>query len=596
MIPRPEFPNPQFERKNWINLNGEWEFELDLSASGEDREFFKRESFNDKITVPFCPESDLSGIGYKDFIPCVWYRKEIDIPSDWKGKHILLHFGAVDYHAKLYVNGESACEHKGGYTPFYCDITKYLKEENNSVILCVYDDIRSHNQPAGKQSAKAYSHGCYYTRTTGIWQTVWMEAVGENYIKNFKIFPDVADSLINIEVELSPFAAFGKITAKALYEGKEVGFVSREIMSNSTTMILNLSEKHLWEVGKGNLYDLILTYECDGEIYDTVYSYFGLREVALTRKGMYINGKFTYGRFVLDQGFYPDGIYTAPTDQALKKDIQDSMALGFNGARMHEKVFDPRYIYHADMLGYMTWGEYANWGLDITDAGQIQHFLPEWIEAVERDFNHPSIIGWCPFNETWNFNGKEQANSVIKDTYLITKALDKTRPCIDTSGNFHVMTDIYDYHDYMQDPETMRELLKKLDEGEVLDQVRRNELKLRPNAKPRQSWNGEPLFCSEYGGIKWDMDALVEGIDKEQKISWGYGDGPKTEEEFIERYKGLLEAILEREEISMFCYTQLYDVEQERNGLLTYDRKMKFDPKVIYEITQMKAKVEETGK
>lgn len=593
MIPRPEFPNPQFERKDWINLNGEWEFELDLSASGEDKEFFRREKLNDRITVPFCPESDLSGVGFKDFIPCVWYRKELEIPKEWKGKNILLHFGAVDYHAKLYVNGELACEHKGGYTHFYCDITKYLKEDNNSVILCAYDDVRSNNQPAGKQSGKAYSFGCYYTRTTGIWQTVWMEAVGENHIKNFKIYPNVSSTSANIEISLSQYAAKGTLNVKAFFEGREVGETSAKIYSNATNLTLNLREEHLWNVGAPNLYELVITYENEGEVYDTVYSYFGLREVALTRKGMYINGKFTYGRFVLDQGFYPDGIYTAPDEKALKKDIEDSMALGFNGARMHEKVFEPRYIYWADKLGYLTWGEQANWGLDITDPGQIQHFIPEWIEAVERDFNHPSIIGWCPFNETWNFRGKEQANSVIKDTYLITKALDKTRPCIDTSGNYHTITDIYDYHDYMQDPDVLREQYKKLDDGEVIDQVRRNEIKNNPNARPRQSWKGEPLFCSEYGGIKWDMDALVDGVDKEQKISWGYGDGPKTEEEFISRYEGLLDALLEREEISMFCYTQLYDVEQERNGLMTYDRKMKFDPKLIHKITKKKAKCEE---
>lgn len=293
-----------------------------------------------------------------------------------------------------------------------------------------------------------------------------------------------------------------------------------------------------------------------------------------------LNGKPVFGRWVLDQGFYPDGIYTAPTDEALKNDILCSMRLGFNGARMHEKIFEPRFLYWADKLGYIVWGEHANWGLDITDMGQIQYFLPEWLEALDRDMCHPSIIGWCPFNETWDFDGRQQYDELIRLVYLATKAVDPTRPVIDTSGNFHVQTDIFDVHDYEQNPERFASYYEKIVDGIIEDQIQR-----KPEWSYRQSYNGKnPVFVSEYGGIRWAPDK-AEG--------WGYGEAPKTTEEFIERYKGLTEALINNPYMIGFCCTQLYDVEQEVNGLMTYDRKFKFDPEIIRRINTQQAAIEE---
>lgn len=569
-IPRPEYPRPQLVRKPWVNLNGKWEFEIDNAMVGMAKKFYEREHLDGEITVPFCPESVLSGIGNVDYMNCVWYKKELDIPADWKGKSILVHFGAVDYFARVFVNGKFVGEHRGGYTPFSVDITDTLKEEGNSIVLCAEDDTKGGHQPVGKQSQAYYSAGCSYTRTTGIWQTVFMEAVDRYYVKNIKVVTDIETVSAELTVQLNNYAAGCRITAEAFFNGVPMGIGSTVVNAMNAVINLPLMEKHLWDVGQGNLYDLKLTVEKDGVIYDTVESYFGLRQVALTSRKFLLNGKSVFGRWVLDQGFYPDGIYTAPNDEALKQDIVLSMQLGFNGARLHQKIFEPRFLYWADKLGYLVWGEHGNWGIKTWDIGEIRNWLPEWMESVERDFSHPSIIGWCPFNETWDHDGRRQSDDLIKLTWQVTKAIDPTRPVIDTSGNFHVgpYTDIYDIHDYDQNVETYTE-----HNGKGVHET-------FPN---RQKWYGQPFFISEYGGIGWSLGSGA----------WGYGNAPKSEEEFIARYKGLTEAMLNNPDCFAFCYTQLYDVEQEQNGLMSYDRRFKFDPKIFFDINTQKAAVED---
>lgn len=573
-IPRNDYPRPQMVRDSFICLNGEWDFEIDNAKVGEEKEFFLRDSLNEKIIVPFCPESQLSGVGNKDFMNAVWYRRNIDAAPF--GKKVLLNFGAVDYHTKVYVNGTFVGEHKGGYSSFSFDITDALKEEGNFVTVVAYDDVRSGKQCAGKQSQRLQSYGCLYTRTTGIWQTVWMEYVDDCYIKNIRTVTDIETPSANFTIKLKNGVG-AEIQAVVTYEGKVVGEGFVKASSDIAVMDIRLSEKHLWELGEGRLYDVIFTVKKDGNTVDEVKSYFGLRSVALSGKKFLLNGKSVFGRWVLDQGFYPDGIYTAPTDEVLKNDIIYSMQLGFNGARLHEKMFEERFLYWADRLGYMVWGEHANWGLDITEMSAVENFLPEWMETLERDFSHPSIIGWCPFNETWDQKGRKQCDGVIKMVYDVTKAIDPTRPCIDTSGNFHVVTDIFDVHDYNQEPHTFIENYK---DGKLNCQIARD-IKHRG----RQNYDGKlPAFISEYGGTRWAA---------ENNNCWGYGKAPENAEEFIERYKGLTEAILFNENIMGFCYTQLYDVEQEVNGLLTYDRKFKFDPEIFRKINTQKAAIED---
>ena len=566
-IPRCEHPDPQAERASWLNLNGEWDFEFDFGNSKGEAGIMERKDWETKIIVPFCPESKLSGIEYTDFIPAVWYRRNFDITATQLSGNVLLHFGAVDYDAKVYINGKKAGEHKGGYASFKFDITEFVKEGENEIIVHAVDDVRNPLVPRGKQSQLLKSHGCDYTRTTGIWQTVWLEFVPKTYIKSFKLFPDYVNGTIGISAVVE---GDGEFTASASYEGKAMGSFTKTAKSTITGEI-KLDEIHLWEVGCGRLYDLELTF---GD--DKIKSYFGLRNVKLDDYKFLINGKSVFQRLVLDQGFYSDGIYTAPTDEDLEKDIKLSMAVGFNGARLHQKVFEKRFLYHCDRLGYIVWGEYGNWGLDWTNSFSLAAMLPEWCECVERDFNHPSIIGWCPFNETWDIDGRKQYDHVISTIYKVTKHMDETRPCIDTSGNFHTITDIYDVHDYEQDYHIFKENYDKLmTEGTLYERF-----------PERQMYSGKGCaWVSEYGGLQWSRG--------DRGDAWGYGNAPKSEADFIERYAGLTNALLDNYRMFGFCYTQLYDIEQEQNGLYYYDRTPKFDPEIFRKINSRKAAIED---
>ena len=566
-IPRCEHPDPQFERANWLNLNGEWDFEFDFGNSKKDAGIIDKKDWEKKIVVPFCPESKLSGIQYTDFIPAVWYRKNINITAEQLEGRVILHFGAVDYETKLYVNGKKAGYHKGGYSSFKFDITEFLSEGENTIIVNAVDDTRNPLVPRGKQCPDLHSRGCDYTRTTGIWQTVWLEFVPKAYIKSVKYYPDYVNGILAISAVVE---GEGEFTASASYEGKAMGSFSKTAKSTITGEI-KLDEIHLWEVGCGRLYDLELTF---GE--DKVKSYFGLRNVKLDDYKFLINGKSVFQRLVLDQGFYADGIYTAPTDADLVKDIELSLAVGFNGARLHQKVFEKRFIYHCDRLGYIVWGEHGNWGLDHSNPAALGAMLPEWCECVERDFNHPSIIGWCPFNETWDFDGRRQNDNVIETIYRVTKHMDETRPCIDTSGNFHTVTDIFDVHDYEQDYNIFKENYDKLmTEGVLYERF-----------PDRQMYSGKGCaWVSEYGGLQWSKG--------DRGDAWGYGNAPKTEEEFIDRYAGLTNALLDNYRMFGFCYTQLYDIEQEQNGLYYYDRTPKFDSEIFRKINSRKAAIED---
>lgn len=585
-IPRAEHPNPQWERETWKNLNGPWEFEFDFGCSAVERRLWEKERFDREILVPFCPESRLSGIGYTDFISGVAYRRNFELSQEELSGRVLLHFGAVDYEASVYINGTLVGSHKGGYTSFCFDITKHVAPGPNTLFVAVKDDVRSGLQPKGKQAHLYASSGCDYTRTTGIWQTVWLEFVPERHIQSAKYYPDPANGKVTVTGLVQ---GQGTLQLTTLWEDKPVGEAALSVEDGFFTVQLDLSETHLWEPGKGGLYTLLLTF---GE--DRVKSYFGLRTAKFQGRKFLLNGKSLFQRFVLDQGFYPDGIYTAPTEEDLVKDIQLSFAAGFNGARLHEKVFEARFLYHCDRLGYLVWGEYPNWGLDHAHPLSTETYLNQWSEAVERDFNHPAIIGWCPFNETWGYREEREKNALLTSLYKLTKRLDPTRPCIDSSGNYRILSEVYDIHDYDQDTQSFQARWDGL-----TDRIREtggvipaedpffNSAPEGPSGRApffNQPYDNQPIFVSEYGGIRWPDDT-VEG--------WGYGNAPATPEEFFARYKGLTEALLNNPEIFGFCYTQLYDVEQEVNGLYTYGRAQKFDISLIQKINQQKAAIED---
>ena len=570
-IPRPEYPRPQFVRKDWLNLNGLWEFEIDAGRSGLQRDMMNAEKLLQKIIVPFCPESELSGVGVKDFMAAVWYRRTVTLPEEWARKRVLLHFGAVDYDTKVWVNGEEAGSHFGGYTPFTFEITNLLEEGENVITVYAEDDTRSQYQATGKQAQSFRSQGCVYTRTTGVWQTVWMEAVPAAYIADVKLTPDLDNGRLFIEAKVDGGAKNMTLKAQALMDGSPAGEAEAQCYGGQAIMEIKVSEARPWSPEDPFLYDLKLSLDD----WDQVDSYFGLRSIKIDPPAVLLNGKPVFQRLVLDQGFYPDGIYTAPTDEALKNDIKISMGLGFNGARLHEKVFEPRFLYWADKLGYLVWGEYPNWGVDHSSPETLRRYLAEWMEALDRDYSHPSIVGWCPFNET----PISQDSEMLRRVYRVTKAYDHTRPVIDTSGYVHVETDLYDVHDYDQNPETFAERYRPLaEEGEA----RRN------NPEHDAPYLGQPYWVSEYGGIWWNPG-------QEDENGWGYGgvDGrPRSEEDFFQRYRKLTETLLNHPRMCAFCYTQLYDIEQEVNGLYYYNRTAKFDPEKLKAINSQKAAIE----
>ena len=568
--PRPEFPRPQFDRgdANWLNLNGPWEYQTDRGLTGEQRNFQNGAPFCETITVPFCRESELSGIGDKDFCDSVWYRKTLTLPEAWAGKRVLFHVGACDYYTKVWVNGQYLGDHIGGYVAFSFDITKALKEGENTITLGVWDHLRTGAQPGGKQSMLYHSHGCSYTRTTGIWQTTWLECVPTDYVASTKYYPDIERGKLVIEA-LTVGGEGMTLTAKASYEGKAMGIGTTVVHGGKAVVEVELDELILWEVGNGRLYDLELTM---GD--DVIASYFGMRKIECRDGFFYLNGKCVFQRLVLDQGFYPDGIYTASTLSELEADIDRSLAMGFNGARLHQKVFEPLFLSLCDKKGYIVWGEHANWCLDISREAAYQNFIPEWCEIMARDFNHPAIIGWCPLNETQ----VNQNPHFVKFLATVTRQYDTTRMYIDASGWCHIegLTDIMDLHDYEQNPEVFAAKLAPLAEGGTYN--------VHWHAGPNHVMEAKPTFVSEYGGIRWAP---------KEDAGWGYGQAPMSEEEFINRFKGLTEAILFHPKMGALCYTQLTDVEQEVNGLYTYDRVAKFDPAIMRAVLIQKAAIED---
>jgi beta-galactosidase/beta-glucuronidase len=537
MMPRPEHPRPDRKRKDWLNLNGAWEFaETD---DDEDLTWLEDKPYPDTITVPFCRESELSGLNRKGFVRNVWYRRTIQRPADWQTERTILHLGACDWLTTVYINGKLIATHQGGSAPIDIEITNELTGEADTLIVHAYDDVRTGKQAGGKQSTRPESHGCSYTRTTGIWQTVWLEGVGSAYIDKLRIDADINRGQFTIK----PTVKFGKrsykLKATVYAEGKEDATDSVTCDWRNNSLQLNLKTKRLWCPSDPFLYTVKLQLLDGSKVVDEIETYAGLRAVTIDGAAILINNEPIFQRLILDQGFYPDGIWTAPNEQALVKDIELSMALGYNGARLHEKVFEPLFLYHADRMGYLVWGEFPNWCLNSKDRDIDMPVINEWGELMERDINHPAIIGWCPFNET----GAEMnpLQSVILE---MTRRIDPARPVIDTSGYVHCSPDldVNDDHDYEGDPVKL---------GEKWDSLTTT----------------IPFFLSEYGGIAWSMK---EG-------GWGYGDAPKTLEEFYARYKGVTDVLLNNRLMFGLCYTQLTDVEQEQNGLYTYYREPKFD-------------------
>ena len=569
-IPRPEYPRPQFVRGEWCNLNGDaWTFTFDQERTGMERKLYESTGFDRKIVVPFAPQSVLSGIGHTDFIKGMWYHRKIEIPADWAGKSVFLNFGAVDWECEVFVDGRHAVLHHGGTSSFAVDVTRLVRPGGtHDLVVRVVDDVPL--APQGKQCMKRKEpYGCLYTRVTGIWQTVWMEAVDPSGLKTCRIVPDAENGAFAFSPTFHGGGA-ARFAVSVMADGKRVGG-GEWAAADGVTFTVVPSVKRLWSPEDPFLYDIVYEVkDASGKTIDRVESYAGLRSVRVSGNRILLNGKPFFFRMVLDQGYYPDGIWTAPSDAALKRDIELGLAAGFNGARLHQKVFEERYHYWADRLGYVTWGEAASWfGKEEEPAG-ARNLLAEWTEIVQRDFNHPSIVAWTPLNETHCKDTNAHRRALI-EIYNLTKALDPTRPCNESSGYQHWKTDIWSVHNYARAPK-----LKELDQGP-------NGVWHHPNHRPHSAeYGGQPYVNDEFGGIVYVPPERRTEEDK--KKSWGYGSRPNDPE----RYYALIKAEVDVQNavptLSGWCFTQLYDVEQERNGIYTYDRTPKFDMKRIREI------------
>jgi beta-galactosidase/beta-glucuronidase len=574
-IPRPEYPQPQFQREPWLNLNGVWEFEFDDGNHGLEGDWAAgNKTFSRHITVPFCFESARSGIADTSFHPWAWYRRSVTIPGDWNGRRVLLHFGAVDYRAMVWINGRFAGRHEGGNTPFQFDITDLLKPGANSVTVRAEDPPTDRYIPRGKQYWELKSASIFYTRTSGIWQTVWLEAAGDSYLSHVNITP-VLDGTVRFDAAIARPGPGLEFVAKIRYEGAEVAQSSVRAEGPRASAIAIVSDPKLWSPRRPRLYDVAFELRRGATLLDRVSSYFGYRSVTTENGRVLLNRDSIFLKFVLDQGYWPESILTPPSDEAIQYDIRMTQAMGFNGARKHQKLEDPRYLYWADKMGFLVSSEMAN--AYLFDDGYVERFTREWMGAVERDYNHPSIIIWVPINESWgvpDLQDPRQQNH-LKSLYGLTHSLDATRLVIDNEGWQHTeMTDLFALHDYTRTGELLYGRYKDL--GKPGTHI--------PNdgvapLVPGASYNGSPFYLSEFGGI-----AFIPPGHEVPKESWGYSGVEKTAESAIERLRGLYQGISRVPAWAGLCYTQLTDVEQEINGLMTYDRKPKFDVKTVKEI------------
>ena len=607
-VPRPEYPRPQLVRRDWLCLNGRWQFEIDQGDSGLDRGLLQR-PLHDTIVVPFCPESKLSGVENTDYLNAVWYRRDVAIPAAWRGRRILLHFQASDYDTFVWANGTEVGRHRGGMTPFTCDLTAVAVPGKKVTLIVRARDHARESMPSGKQSWTFANSGCHYTRTTGIWQTVWLEPVPlRAHLLRPKILPDLAHRRFVIEQPVQGNQSGLTYRARLRSGRKLLGEAScacGEGFYPRLDLAVPAGSLRPWSPEDPHLYDLELELvDAQGRVVDRVESYAGLRSVSLENYAVKLNGRPVFQRLVLDQGYYPDGILTAPSDAALVRDIKLSLAAGFNGARLHQKVFEERFLYHADRLGYLVWGEFSDWGLNggepvrgwqqrpdgaIERAGNHRgnNFPPslftQWIEALQRDFNHPSIVGWCPLNETQRRQDERFTvhDDLMRGLFLATKLYDATRPVLDVSGYAHGLaeSDVYDGHDYDQNPGTF----KRRHDGLLADRPFVKDT-LMHQSVPWQP--GQPYFVSEFGGIWWNPRA------RPGDASWGYGDRPKSLEVFFTRFERLCAALLDNRRMFGYCYTQLTDVYQEQNGIFYFDRRRKFDLRRVRAAQQRPAAIE----
>ncbi|HET9780808.1 MAG TPA: glycoside hydrolase family 2 TIM barrel-domain containing protein [Candidatus Dormibacteraeota bacterium] len=535
MVPRPEYPRPAFRRPEWQNLNGEWDFATGTTPA-----------YDRTIVVPFCPESRLSGIRE---LPgdVVWYRRTFDTPD---AERLHLHFGAVDYRATVWVNEVEVLRHEGGHSPFTADITAVARRTGNVLVVRADDPLADKTVPRGKQHWTEKPEGIFYTPTTGIWQTVWLEPLPARHVRGVRLVPDFDAGSLAVELD-----ADGEAAIEVKLDGRVVGR-----WSGTSHGEIQLSERAPWPQA---LYDVEITL---GD--DRVETYFGLRKVETKDGRVWLNGEPIVQRLILDQGYWPDGLMTAPSDEALKADIELARAFGFNGARKHQKVEDPRWLYWADRLGFLVWSEMPSFHQHTAEAEH--RLMREWAEVVRLHRHHPCVVTWVPANESFGLGDIDTAvrDDLLVRLYRMTRELDSSRPVVSNDGWQQALTDLCTIHDYSQ-PTELAEHFRSLDTA----------LTARAEGHdpydPGFSYRGEPLLVTEFGGLRF-----------KGSTGWGYHE-VGDRDQLVDEYRALVAALMQPGPVQGFCYTQLTDVEQEQNGLAADDRTPKVDPALIRVITEM---------
>lgn len=569
------YPRPQFVRSQWLDLNGEWDFSFDDAKAGDAERFMDHFPAAQTINVPFTYETGASGIGEEKFHPQLWYRRKLTLSPQAEGKRTILHFEGVDYKAACWVNGSFAGEHEGAYARFSFDITDLLMQNAEHEIVLKVEDSDSCLQPRGKQRWAGRNHDSFYVQTTGIWKSVWLEHVHETRLDRVKMTPDIDRQMIRFD-----FCIHGAADTKALrleteitFKGETVRKLSLSVDSAWLTVETGMMSgingpwlQNLWSPGNPNLFDVeFVLYEGEREI-DRVGSYFGMRKISVKDSQILLNNIPLYQRLILDQGYWPDSHLTPPSEDALIEDIEAIAGMGYNGLRKHMKIEDARFLYWCDVKGMLVWSEMAA-AYEFNDEA-VERFTKEWLEVVQQQYNHPCIITWVPFNESWgiqNIIHDVRQQTFTEGIYHLTKSIDPYRPVITNDGWEHTVSDILTLHDYVERGEDLYEAYK--DKNSITGSGGAyNEWKFA--FAQGYSYKGQPIIISEFGGIAFKSEQ-----------GWGYGKQVDTEEAFLERFSSITGAITAIPFISGYCYTQLTDVQHEVNGLLTGDRK----PKVALE-------------
>mgnify|MGYP001637780271 FL=1 len=576
---RTEYPRPHFARKNWQTLNGEWDFRFDDEEKGEINEYFRDFAAERKINVPFSYQAEASGIGIKEMHEVMWYKRTFKLSETLQKKYVLLCFNAVDYAAEVWLNGKYVGGHKGGYSAFSFDVTNYLKTENTLIVKAVdrYDTA----QPRGKQFWQPQPNRCWYHGNSGIWQSVWLEETGSAYIDYALITPDIDRSLVEMSFNVCGDADYIKMNV--FYKGEKVKEQTETVTGRRTDVVLRLKEAdsidelHYWSVDYPNLYDLELELIVNGKTADRVQTYFGMRKIGTDGCSILLNNAPLYQKLILDQGYWKESDLTPPSAEALKRDIEASKAMGFNGARKHQKVEDPYFYYYADKLGFLVWGEMPSAYCFCFD--EIENIQSQFAEAVKQFYNHPSVIAYVPMNESWGVrkllcDGKQK--DFVRAMYFTAKALDSSRLVCSNDGWEQVeQTDFIGIHDYSSVGDGFEEKYRREKHDCVFPMARRL-------MGFGEKYSGIPVIMTEYGGIALKDSGAVSFVNKTESNNWGYVADDSVED-FMKRYENLTSAV-KKCGFAGFCYTQLTDVKQEFNGLLDEEHEPKFDFKEIKKI------------